>query len=215
MCLLTGCISLGLWCLLYGLVKPVRPAFLISPGRPMEVHLRWWGFRLQFFLWLERASTRPGLQLCLLCQSYCPTISTSVLASLCLFASLPVVSIKLWSRVKHSSPECSLYLVYKTLQQASCRQALLPPWMLALSRQQGSQCIWARRFQVCLYVGNCPSMGFTENLWGICLSRIQNCSIVRIHAGLHCGLYSPCWNAVLLLQHGSNIQNIYMNAGLQ
>lgn len=131
----------------------------------------------------------PGLAFSSACivSLYCPTVSTSVLTSLCLFASLPVVSIKLWSRVKHSSPECSLYLVYKTLQQASCRQAFLPPWMLALSRQQGSQCIWARRFQVCLYVGNCPGMGFTESLWGICLSPIQNCSIVRIHTGLQRG----------------------------
>lgn len=106
MCLLAGCISLGVWSLLYGLVKPVRPAFLIAPGRPWKCT---WGDGGSDFNFSRGSKELPP---CLVFSSACfvslccPTISTSVLASLCLFASLPVVSNSEteWNIVAPSAP---------------------------------------------------------------------------------------------------------------
>lgn len=87
--MLTGSNPLGLWPLLSGLVKQAcqtsfPDALVAGHGSALVVMV----LRLQFLLWLERASTRCcGLQLCLHGQ-YGPTISRSLLPSLCSFASL-------------------------------------------------------------------------------------------------------------------------------
>lgn len=106
MCLLSGCMSLGLWSLLYGLVKACQTSFLDRPWQTMEVHLRWGGFRLQFFLWLKRASTGLAFSSTCIVSLYCPLLlglSSPPCALLLLFLIL-VVSIKLWNREKSSSP---------------------------------------------------------------------------------------------------------------
>lgn len=106
MCLLSGCMSLGLWSLLYGLVKACQTSFLDHPWQTMEVHLRWGGSDSSFSC--DSKELPPGLAFSSACivSLYHPLslgLSSPPCALLLLFLIL-VVSIKLWNREKYSSP---------------------------------------------------------------------------------------------------------------
>lgn len=88
-CMLTGITPLGLWFFCSGLVKQACQtsslgALVAGHGSALVVMV----LRLQFLLWLERASTLAALSSACMVSQDGPTISRSLLPSLCLFASL-------------------------------------------------------------------------------------------------------------------------------